>query len=344
MVRAAGGDRSPPRRLRATTWPGPCQIAAPRSSDASAGCCCDAATARRCYATGVGSQRSAAPTGSRTDRTRTAGPTTGGPAACRLRGRERSRTRSHRRGAQDRSRGSALQPSRRSQAATPRRTRARSRYGRPASGSPSVWPTCSAGCRCAGRGSVRMPGVGGAPDVVEEPVADERRSAPGRSTPTASIAAAERLGRRLRPRDLAGVDVAVDEVEDAVAAEEALVPGPRPDRVGEHADLEPVDPQPARTAARTSGSVERVRLPELVVGRQQRRVVVEPGLGEEVRDGRALLVVARAAPDRLRRPRCSALGARVGVARRRPPARQRPRLRVRSRRRATGSACRPSRR
>ena len=40
-----------------------------------------------------------------------------------------------------------------------------------------------------------------------------------------------------------------------------------------------------------------MRLPEVEVGLQQLGVVVEAGLGEEVGDGRALLVVAAASPD-----------------------------------------------
>ena len=49
----------------------------------------------------------------------------------------------------------------------------------------------------------------------------------------------------------------------------------------------------------TCGSVGGVRLPELAVVRQQLRVVRQPRLGEQVGHGRALLVVAAAAPDRL---------------------------------------------
>ena len=142
-----------------------------------------------------------------------------------------------------------------------------------------------------------QPGVLGAPDVVEEPVADvDAAGRVGRSDRVHRRA--ERVRGRLGPRDLARVDVAVDEVVHAVAAEEALVPRPRPDRVGEHADLDA--PCAQRLEQRPDLRVgERVRLPELVVRRQQLGVVLEPGLGEEVGHGRALLVVAGATPDRL---------------------------------------------
>ena len=126
-------------------------------------------------------------------------------------------------------------------AATRSRARRASRCAT-ASGSPSVWPTWLAGMVLCGTWIARMPGVVGAPDVVEEPVADV--DAAGRVGGADRLhRRPERVRRRLRPRDLAGVDVAVDEVERRRRARRSLVPLARPDRVGQHADLDPVGPQ-----------------------------------------------------------------------------------------------------
>ena len=86
-----------------------------------------------------------------------------------------------------------------------------------ASGSPSLWPCCSTGI-CAVRDVDRLEaGVVRAPDVVEEPVADV--DAAGRVLDADRLhGGPERLGRGLGPRDLAGVDGAVDQVEHPVAA------------------------------------------------------------------------------------------------------------------------------
>ena len=118
---------------------------------------------------------------------------------------------------------------------------------RPRAGSPSVWPTCSAGMVLSGMWIAPSPACG-RPRCRRRAGRRRTRTRAGSSTPTASIAAAKAQRRRLRPRDLAGVDVAVDEVVDAVALEEPDVPLPRPDRVGEHADLA----APSRAAPRTS--------------------------------------------------------------------------------------------
>ncbi len=202
-----------------------------------------------------------------------------------------------------------------------------------ASGSPSVWPTCSGGMALWGTWMARNPALLGAPDVVEEPVADV--DAPG------GVGGADRghgglegQGRGLGPRDLAGVDVTVDQVEHPVAAEDPLVHRARPDRVGQdpHRDPALVEGLPQRPHMRVG---EGVRLPELVVGGEQVGIVTQTGLGEQVGDGRALLVVAAAPPHRragLVEPLAGDL-ARRG-RRRRPPA-PGPWTRRGSRRRAT---------
>ena len=151
-----------------------------------------------------------------------------------------------------------------------------------------------------GDGAVRdvdraQAGVACAPDVVEEPVADVH--AAGRILGAhGGHGGLERLRCRLGPRDLAGVDVAVDEVQHAVALEEAAVPLPRPDRVREHADADPPGPQRLEQRADV-GVGGGVRLPELVVGAEQLGVVLETGLVEEVAEAGAAVVVAAAAPD-----------------------------------------------
>ena len=72
---------------------------------------------------------------------------------------------------------------------------------------------------------------------------------------------------------------------------------------------------------------QRVRVPEVAVGLQQRRVVVEPGLGEQVGDGRALLVVAATAPHHLVGP-VQRLGVHRPLSRGHHRRRQGHRLRV----------------
>ena len=152
---------------------------------------------------------------------------------------------------------------------------------------------------------------------------------------------AERLGCGLGPRDLAGVDGAVDEVEHAVALEDLLVPRPRPDGVGQDADADAVGTQPPEQLRHVGVEVG-VRLPELPVRRQQTLVVDEPGLREDVGHRRARVVVPATAPHRLvGRVQVAAWAsrARVGHRLRRAPAPRR-----RSRPCARASACRPSRR
>ena len=117
----------------------------------------------------------------------------------------------------------------------------------------------------------------------------------------------------------------------------------RPDRVGQHADLDAalVQRLPQRPHL---GVGEGVRLPEGVVGREQVGVVLEARLGEQVGDGRALLVVAAAAPDDVAGA-VQPLGRdRRRRGRRRPRPGPAPATRRGSRCRASGSGCRPSRR
>ena len=116
-----------------------------------------------------------------------------------------------------------------------------------------------------------MPDRCGAVDVLEGPVADEdraRRVARRRPRPARPRNAS---GCGLRPRDLAGVDGAVDQVEHAVAGEDPLVVLARPDRVGQHADPHPALAQ-ASQQRRHLGVGPGVRLPELLVRRQRGRV------------------------------------------------------------------------
>ena len=141
-----------------------------------------------------------------------------------------------------------------------------------------------------------MPGVVGAPDVVEEPVADvdaggrvaharrppsrpRRRAATAWSTGSRWCRRRRRRGRR--PRRARRTRRATRAARSCWTARRPCSPVARS----------------SSNIGRTSGSVSGVRLPELVVGGQQLRVVVEPGLGEEVGDGGALLVVAAAPPD-----------------------------------------------
>src|SRR5665648_452495 len=105
---------------------------------------------------------------------------------------------------------------------------------------------------------------------------------------------------RLGPRQLAGVDVSVDQVKDSVTLEHATVVVPGPDGVGQNpdADSPPAQPFPQRSHLLVG---ERVRLPELPVCRQGRLApkvaVIETRLGEDlVQAGTA--VVGPAAPPR----------------------------------------------
>ena len=105
-------------------------------------------------------------------------------------------------------------------------------------------------------------GVGGAPDVVEEPVADEHAARPGRrrrprpsrrGTPRAPASSTGSRWCRRRRRCRSSTPS---------RREELLVPGPRPDRVGQHADLEPVDRAAGSNSGTHVGVGVGVRLPE----------------------------------------------------------------------------------
>ena len=151
----------------------------------------------------------------------------------------------------------------------------------------------------------RSPGVVGAPDVVEEPVAhvDARAGSSRRPPPSRR----ERLRRGLGPRDLTRVDVPVDQVEHAVPLEDPLVEARGQIVLERTPTLMPVRAQ--RLPERPDLGIGRgVRLPELAVGREQVRVVVEACLGEQVGDGGALLVVAASGPRSCRRPRAARCG------------------------------------
>ena len=105
----------------------------------------------------------------------------------------------------------------------------------------------------------------------------------------------EGLGCGLRPRHLAGVDGAVDEVQDPVAGEELLVPGARPDRVGQHPHLDAVGAEPGEQLGRL-GIGEGVRGPELAVGGEQPFVVGQPRLLEDVLERGAGVGLLRPSP------------------------------------------------
>ena len=146
-------------------------------------------------------------------------------------------------------------------------------------------PRCArparAGCRCAARGWCACRRWR-RPRCRRRAGRRRRRSAAGSSTPTASIAARNASRRRLGPRDLAGVDGAVERSSTPSRREELLVPLPRPDGVGQHPDLMPVDPQPAEQRHARRGRC-RCAAPR-TRGRPSSSAAswVEPGLGEDV--------------------------------------------------------------
>ena len=173
-----------------------------------------------------------------------------------------------------------------------------------------------------------------------------RRSAPGRSRPTASIAAREGLRRRLRPRDLARVDVAVDQVVDAVA----LGRSPRATSRGQIV----LESTPTLSPSARSASQQRA---DLGVGRRcaaprtRSRPSSRSGSWSSPASANRSATVALCWWSRLL-PQIDVAGGvqplRVGVGgrargRSRPPG-PAPATPRGSRRRASGSGCRPSRR
>ena len=124
-----------------------------------------------------------------------------------------------------------------------------------------------------------------------------------------------------------------------------------PDGVAQHADANPPVPQ-AFPQGPDLGVGERVRLPELLVRRQRRRVrrvvVGDAGLGQDLLDPRTAAVAAQPQPRRalgLEDP-VGELGGPIRVVTRLRGVRLgvRPPLIARSRPCARASACRPSRR
>ena len=138
---------------------------------------------------------------------------------------------------------------------------------------------------------------------------------------------------------------------DAVALEEAAMPGARPDRVGEHSDLQPARAGGSSKSGRTVGIGRGVRHPELVVGGcSSSGSWSRTGLGEQVCRYVLLRCSSRRAPPRSERRSPGGAGAaswdQVDRAHRRSarrPARGRATPRG-SRCRATASTSRPSRR
>ncbi len=94
---------------------------------------------------------------------------------------------------------------------------------------------------------------------------------------------------RLGPVDLAAVDGAVDEVEDAVTAEHVFVP------VGQHADLDAAAAQVAQQFRHVRVG-ERVRLPGTHVAGDQLRAGDDARQLEDSRHRRTALGVERCAP------------------------------------------------
>jgi hypothetical protein len=105
---------------------------------------------------------------------------------------------------------------------------------------------------------------------------------------------------RLRPRHLAGVDGAVDQLEDSVPGEDLLVPAARPDGVRQHADLQAAGPQLAQRLGGVRGQLG-VRVPLQVVLRQRVRRQLHLGEQADLFERAAAVLVAGPQPDGLLR-------------------------------------------
>ena len=144
----------------------------------------------------------------------------------------------------------------------------------------------------------------GAVDVVPRAVADEDDA--GRvGHADGCHRGAERVDVRLPRRGLAGVDRAVDEVQDAVAGEHGLVVLARPHRVGQDADLDAVGTQRLEHRHDVGIGVG-VRVPRLEVGLHGLGVLPRAGVDAreledplEVAGARGAAGLALTRPDRL---------------------------------------------
>ena len=105
----------------------------------------------------------------------------------------------------------------------------------------------------------------------------------------------ERLRVRLRPRDLAAVHRAVDQVDQPVAGEDPLVMGARPHRVRQHPDLDPAAAQLQQHLDRLRIG-ERVLVPGLEIPVDEFLGRLHPGPGEELVKGCAALLAHRDSP------------------------------------------------
>src|SRR5690606_26486600 len=125
------------------------------------------------------------------------------------------------------------------------------------------------------------------------------------------------------PGDLAGVDGPVEQVEDVVAGEDALVPLAGPDGVGQDADLDAVTAQGVGQAG-DGGVGVRVRGPGLEVGGEELLGGLDPGHLEHLGQRGAAVLLGAAAPQfefRLGERRgglLDVLGGKVGGADRAP--------------------------
>ena len=192
----------------------------------------------------------------------------------------------------------------------PSTTRSRSaRLRRPRRGRPRCARAGRRGSRCAARSTARMP-TALAPWMSSNGRSPDEDDPPGSSTPTAAIAAANasrvRLGPRrsrwCRPRRRSG---------------RARRPGrstsswccAAPHRVATARRSRSPRSRSAVSSGAASGSVQRVRLPGLLVGRERRRVPlgrrVDAGCTEHVVELCRLVPVARPPPRARPRPACS---------------------------------------